>query len=166
MALRIAIERPALMRAVAAIVAAMPAHSSCEEPKVSVPVLLMNGTHDPLVPCQGGGVVPGHGKRGSVLSTAASIAIWVKLAGISSPPIITRFASDGRIDRSTVVKEAYVRGDSRPVVVLYRIEGGGHTEPSRSEIHSRIVTRLLGPQSHATEMADEVWNFFAARLQA
>ncbi len=164
MALRMAIERPTLIKAAAGIVAAMPAQSNCAAPTTSVPVLLMNGTHDPLVPYEGGYITPGGGKRGSVLSTAASIAIWTRLANISSPPLVIRITGEGGIDRTTIFKEVYARSDGRPVVVLYRVEGGGHTEPSRSEIYGRIITRLLGLQSHAIEMADEVWKFFAAQL--
>lgn len=82
MALRMAIERPREIAGVAAIVAAMPAKSQCAEPRVSVPVLFMNGTEDPILPFPGGPMRQG---RGSVLSAEQSVEIWRRLAGASLP---------------------------------------------------------------------------------
>jgi polyhydroxybutyrate depolymerase len=163
MALRMAIERPALVSAVAAVVAAMPAHSECATPAAPVPVLFMNGTADPLLPYEGGRVGGASGGRGTVLSTTASVAIWTHLAGISSRPEATRFFSMGKGAYGVVSRHIYAR-DGRPAVVLYRVEGGGHAEPSRSERYPWPSARVVGPQNVMIEMAEEVWSFFSAQV--
>lgn len=163
MALRMAIERPALVRAVAAVAAAMPAHSDCAKPTAPVPVLFMNGTEDPYIPYEGGSVGEASGRRGTVLSAAASVAAWTKLAGVSSPPDVMPFFAMGKGAYGRVVRYTYAR-DDRPTVVLYRVEGGGHAEPSRSERYPWPSARVLGPQNVMIEMAEEVWNFFSAQI--
>jgi polyhydroxybutyrate depolymerase len=163
MALRLAIEQPRLVAAVAAIVAAMPARSQCVEPTGSVPVLFMNGTSDPLLPYEGGpvgGSRGGGGDRGSVLSTEESVGIWRRLAGEALQSASTTFPDSSIPDSSHVVRTTYSKGDS-PVVVLYRIEGGGHSEPSPTERYARFYTDFAGPQNADIEMAPEVWSFFS-----
>lgn len=48
--------------------------------------------------------------------------------------------------------------------MFYRMDGGGHVEPSGRERHSRVVTAVLGPQNGDIETADVVWDFFARQL--
>jgi polyhydroxybutyrate depolymerase len=44
-------------------------------------------------------------------------------------------------------------------VALYRIIGGGHTEPSVEHRYRRLFRAVVGEQNHDIEMADEVWSF-------
>ena len=44
---------------------------------------------------------------------------------------------------------------------VYRIDGGGHNEPSIEERYRALFLRVVGEQNHDIEMADEVWAFFA-----
>jgi polyhydroxybutyrate depolymerase len=163
MALRMAIERPDVIAGAAAIVASMPARSECAAPTRSVPVLFMNGTDDPLIPFAGGPVGKGKFQRGSVLSTEASVALWAKLAGATSAPRTTVLPDRNAGDNSRVTREVHVNAQGRSVAMLYRIEGGGHLEPSRAERYPRWLTRILGRQNGDIEMADEIWAFFAAQ---
>jgi polyhydroxybutyrate depolymerase len=163
MALRMAIERPDMVTAAGAIIASMPARSECAAPRRFVPMLFMNGTTDPLMPFKGGSVGEGGFQRGSVLSTRASVDIWAKLSGASSIPDAIPVPELSTTDNSRVFRETYAMRNSRPVVVLYRIEGGGHLEPSRAERYPRWLSRLLGHQNGDVEMADEAWAFFAAQ---
>ena len=43
---------------------------------------------------------------------------------------------------------------------LYKIGGGGHTEPSIKERYSGPFELQVGLQNNDIEMADEVWQFF------
>ncbi|HKO89411.1 MAG TPA: alpha/beta hydrolase-fold protein [Burkholderiales bacterium] len=164
MALRMAIEQPDKIAAVAAIVAAMPANSQCPAPKQFVPVLLMNGTADPLLPYTGGAIANNDARRGSVISTQESIDMWRQLSGASPIPE-TKVLDDTNVeDRSRVTRLRYLK-DGLPVAVLYRIEGGGHAEPSRQERYARFFTRMVGAQNGDIDMAEEVWQFFSAQSQ-
>ncbi len=163
MALRMAIERPEMVAAAAAIIASMPAQSECVTPRRFVPILFMNGTDDPLMPFKGGVVGEDEFQRGSVLSTQASVDLWAKLSGASSIPEVTPMPDLSTEDNSRVFRDTYTARSGRPAVVLYRIEGGGHTEPSRKERYPRWLTRLLGKQNADIEMAGEVWAFFSSQ---
>lgn len=163
MALRLAIERPDMVTAAAAIIASMPAHSKCTLPTRFVPVLLMNGTDDPLMPFKGGSVGDDTFQRGSVLSTQASVYLWAKLSGASSIPEVTPMPDLSVEDNSRVFRETHAVRNGQPAVMLYRIEGGGHVEPSRKERYPRWLSRWLGMQNADIEMADAAWGFFAAQ---
>ena len=163
MALRLAIERPQIISAAAAIVAAMPVRSECPAPKRSVSILFMNGTHDPVMPFAGGRVGKGRHARGEVLSTETSVRLWARLAEASGAPSVAPLPDLANTDGSRAIREVHAQHRNRPVVVLYRIDGGGHVEPSRAERYPRWLMRLLGKQNGDVEMAEEVWAFFAAQ---
>ncbi|MCU0633598.1 MAG: alpha/beta fold hydrolase, partial [Gemmatimonadaceae bacterium] len=93
MTLRLAIEAPSRVAAAAPIVASMPARSECRAPTVPVPMLLINGTADPLVPYAGGQVAERFGSRGSVVSVDSAVATWRTLAGLCGPPVRERLPS-------------------------------------------------------------------------
>jgi polyhydroxybutyrate depolymerase len=163
MALRMAIERPDTITAAAAIVASMPARSECATPTRFVPMVFINGTNDPLMPFNGGSVGNDKFQRGSVLSTKASIAFWAKLSGAPSAPEVTRLPDLFIEDGCRVFREVHAKRNGRPIVILYRIEGGGHLEPSRKERYPRWLSRWLGKQSADIEMVDDVWTFFRSQ---
>lgn len=161
MALRLAVERPQLVAAVAAVAAAMPASSRCAPPRRSVPVLLLNGTEDRFSPWGGGAMAGQAGaSRGTVLSTDASIAVWTRLAGVARPADVVTLPRSRTVGTRVVRTTWGVPG--RPVAVLVRVEGGGHVEPSPTERYLPAVASILGRQDDTIEMADEVWRFFAA----
>ncbi len=163
MALRMAIERPDMVTAAAAIIASMPQRSECAAPTRFVPMLFINGTDDPLMPFKGGSVGNDKFQRGSVLSTQASVDLWAKLAGAASTPNTRPMPDLSADDNSRVFRDTYTTRSGRPAVMLYRIEGGGHTEPSRKERYPRWLTHWLGQQNADIEMADEVWTFFRSQ---
>ncbi len=157
MALRLAVERPKRFAGVAAIAAAMPTGGPCPAPTSPVPVLFMNGTRDGYVPFSGGPIARG---RGSVLSTPASGALWVRVNGASpsaEPESLPDLDPD---DGSRVTRERHHAGPAGAPVVLYRVEGGGHTEPSRRARYGGLLRRMSGQQNGDIEMAEEVWSFF------
>jgi polyhydroxybutyrate depolymerase len=162
MALRVAIEQPQRVAAVAAIVAAMPAKSECVAPTLAVPVLFMNGTDDPVLPYEGGPIA-GEG-RGSALSTEASARIWRRAAGITADP--RRFEiDDANTADSSRVELWRSWTNAVPQVEVYRIIGGGHVEPSQVERYRPFYLRNVGPQNGDIEMAEAVWRFFAAQAR-
>jgi polyhydroxybutyrate depolymerase len=164
MSLRLAIERPKSFRAVGAVVANMPAKSGCAPPSLPISVLLMNGTDDPINPFNGGGVGSGksYGTRGSVLSTDESIKFWLSHNKIANEAIRKTFVAKESSEADRIEKFAYCCGTNQSAVVLYRVEGGGHTEPSLTERYAGFFKRIVGAQSAAVEMADEVWAFFSS----
>ncbi len=161
MALRMAVERWNLFAAVAVVGAAMPDKPSCGPPKHPVPVLFMNGTADRHMPYKGGLVSwPPNPAHGSVFSTPESVRIWRLVDGTASRPAVKKFPDLDPKDGSRVIRYTYSGGIQGTQVVLYKVEGGGHSAPSIRERYSRLFEFFFGRQNHDIEMTREVWSFF------
>ncbi len=161
MALRLALEAPGNVRAVAPLIASLPAAGNfdCKPEGRPVSLLLMNGTRDPMNPYAGGtvalyGVI---GNRGAVLSTQATIDYWRELAGHAEEPELSELPDVDSEDDSTVLRSRW-HSDGKKDVVLYEIRGGGHSVPNQ---HAR-GPRILGATNGDIEAAREIWAFFAA----
>jgi polyhydroxybutyrate depolymerase len=161
MTYRLAAESPIRFAAHAPVVAAHPKSNECGAPTEPVSILIMNGTDDPLLPYAGGKVAKNdrHG-RGEVVSTAETVAFWVRHNGIETPPQKSDLPDVDKRDAGTVHVERYTGGRNGTEVVLYEVRGGGHTEPSLTEHYGRLYKFIVGPQNRDVEMAEEVWKFF------
>jgi polyhydroxybutyrate depolymerase len=62
-------------------------------------------------------------------------------------------------DKSTVEKYIYINGLNNTEVALFKIIGGGHTEPSITKRYGSRYLKLVGNQNNDIEMANEVWDF-------
>jgi polyhydroxybutyrate depolymerase len=154
MALRLALELSDQFAAVAVVSSAMPKVNACGPPAHPVSALFMNGTADPVLPYDGGEVAKAWGKRGSVISTDASVRYWVQHNQTKAEPEVTQ------VPPGAVTRYRYSGGKGGTEVVLYKIEGGGHTEPSIREHYSGPIESAVGAQNSDIEMADEIWGFF------
>lgn len=162
MVLRLAMEKGANFKAVASIVASMPEVNKCIETNAPISVMFMNGTKDPLVPYTGGKVGRKRHQegRGTVIATEDAVQYWVQNNNITSRPKISLLPNRVRRDRSMVSVHQYSDGVQGKEVVLYKVVGGGHTEPSNSERYRKIYKIIVGNQNYDIEMVDEVWKFF------
>jgi polyhydroxybutyrate depolymerase len=130
-------------------------------PSRPVPMLLMNGTADPLIPYQGGRgtsrfAVPGF------WSTQMTLDFWRRANGCDTQDTATADLDDrDRADESTVTLIASRCPPGRDVV-LYRVNNGGHRMPGSfpDARFPRIVTLLLGPQNRDIDGAETIWEFF------
>jgi polyhydroxybutyrate depolymerase len=160
MALRLALEAPELVRAVAPVAASLPAERNmdCKPAGRPVSVLIMNGTADPMNPFAGGDVALYGllGNRGAVLSSAESIDYFRDIAGYDAAAERLTLP-DAAPDDGTTVEVTRWRAPGRKSVALYAIRNGGHNAP-----HPELeIPRLLGPTNHDISAAREVWRFFA-----
>ena len=124
---RLAVEIPEQVRSVATVAATMPlALSSLQSLKKPIPIMLIHGTDDPLVPYEGGNVKAG--ARGPILSARDSALKWAKLNGCAPSPEITYLPN--RVEDSTRIRlEKYGPCNEDAEVILLVVEGGGHTWP-------------------------------------
>jgi len=129
---------------------------SPRRPAKPVSVLAINGTRDPLVPYEGGGVGLHH-KRGEVLSVARTLDFWVAADNCSPKPETTDIPNVDPHDGIKVVCERYSGGRDSSEVILYRVEGGGHTWPSGA----RRVARF-GKTARDIDATEVIWEFFAS----
>ncbi len=158
MALRLACERSRLFAGFAAVIANLPRslRTGCR-PEVPVPVLVMAGTADPLVPFEGGGV--GFlGGRGQVISARDTVGLFVDRNGCRPLPETTLLPDPRRDDGSRVRRLWHrpCRGGSE--VLFYVVEGGGHTWPGRPI--RGLPARLVGPTNLDIDATALIWEFF------
>ncbi len=165
MVLRLALEAPDLVVAVASVVAAMAADSECSAMNQAVSVLFMNGTADPLVPYEGGQISGKDIGRGTVLSTDASVNYWLGVNDIAMAAQERDFENKSAVDQSTVKSFLYNNDLTNHAVALYKVTGGGHVEPSVKYQFSAVYELLVGKQNHDIEMAEEVWSFVKAKTR-
>lgn len=127
-----------------------------------LPMLIMNGTADPLIPYEGG--------RGSSYfaadgfwSTEKTVAFWRELNGCEPGDGSTTDLPDRTpADQSTVTRISS-RCPTGHDVVLYRVNDGGHRMPGLSPDarFPKIATGLLGPQNSDIDGAETIWTFFS-----
>ncbi len=161
MALRLAVCLWNKITAVASVAAAMPAVSECPEPSHPISVLFMNGTDDNHMPYNGGIIGnPPNPDHGTALSTDTSVKIWIKINQTDTIPEKYTFPDLDTSDGGIVEKFLYKNGNNGTQVVLYKINGGGHSAPSIQERYSSLYERYFNKQNHDIEATNEIWMFF------
>ncbi len=157
LSIKLAREIPDKITAFASMLATHAVNSTCESSDVPVSALFMNGTADPIVAYEGGTVMNGNVE---LYSTEETIDYWVSRNGTDTSPEKSGFTDLDINDSSTVERYTYRNGINGSEVVLYKVIGGGHANPSRLERYNSIEISKRGNQNGDIEMADEVWNFF------
>jgi polyhydroxybutyrate depolymerase len=164
MTLRLGCELDSRLAAIAPVIANMPKAIAADcRPEGPLPVLLMNGTGDPLVPWEGGQVSVFRKERGEVLSTNATLGFWVGHNDCAAKPDVTVLPDMDPDDGSTVRVIRYSGPGNDCDVVLYAIEGGGHTFPGSP---GRNMPRLLGNRNEDIDAAAVIWAFFSRHRNA
>ena len=157
MSFRLGCSLPDKIRGIAPVTAQIP---SAIEPlcrsESAVSLAVFNGTEDPLVPYSGGQITVLRKQRGKVLSTDETIRIWRKKNRCTSEAMTTQLP-DIVADGTRVTKIEYSRCDNESKVVLYRIEGGGHTWPDGRQY---LPVRWIGRTTRDINGCDEIWEFF------
>jgi polyhydroxybutyrate depolymerase len=155
---RFAMERAKLFAGVAAISASVPAPSNlaCTPSGAAMPVMIINGTDDPINPFNGGNVMLGSANLGPVYSSEGTAQYWAKLNGITGGPDVKRLPHKSTSD-PTYVEEMTWSAPGKPGVVLYVVHGGGHVVPTRSPQN----WGGLGRETRDLDAPVAIWDFFA-----
>ena len=158
MALRMLCEASELLAGAATVIASMPAATGARcRPRRPVPVIMFNGTEDPLVPYRGGGVGLGgwQGRVWSAEGTAAFLARANGCAAASREPL-----GDSSSRRAVrIMRLDWRRCSSERGVTLYRIEGGGHQVFG----HTNFFPLVLGSGTDRISATDIIMTEFARR---
>ena len=154
-AYRLACDLPGVLAAIAPVAGAVPA-ALAERCAGAAPVAVaaFQGTADPLLPYGGGG--RGASGRGEVLSALRSAELWARVDGCGATPELEA-PRDSVRDGTRVRPRRWTGCRTGREVVLYTIEGGGHTWPGGPPVAPRVgrVTREL-------DATETIWAFFAA----
>ncbi len=143
-------EKIAAIAPVAATMAISIAESS--RPKKPVAVIDFHGTKDEHNYWEGGGRA-----GGKTLSVPALIQWWVERNDCPRSPK-TESLPDKEDDGTRVKRETYGPGKDGVEVVLYTIEGGGHTWPGGWQYYPE---ERIGKTSRDINASELMWEFFA-----
>lgn len=145
--------------AIAPVAAEMPKYLYCT-PGRPVPVLMINGTSDPVVSYGGGSSRAGSYLR---LSAADSAKDWGQLDGCEEKP--QRTISHRTTKKGTDTRvETYTGCKAGTEVALYSIEGAGNTWPGGEQY---LDEKSIGKTSNDLNADEIIWKFLEAyRLPA
>ena len=126
-----------------------------EAPPSALPVVLIHGTGDPLVPYEGGmASLWGFQPRGLGLSARQTAAYYAERNGITQGPESRQFAGAAESGKTWVERTDF-RQDGHEPVTLYTVHGGGHVIPG-----PKRAPRILGRSTPHLVAAEVVADFF------
>jgi polyhydroxybutyrate depolymerase len=152
MSFRIACELPKRIAAIGVIAANLPralAERCSSGPPV--PVMIIDGTEDKLMPWAGGEIV---GERGAVLSATATAQTFTLRIG-SPVETVEPLPSFANADPTRVKRHRWKTG-SGAEIVLYEVEGGGHTWPGGAQY---LPEAVIGRTSRQIDASREIIEF-------
>lgn len=151
MAYRLATELPDRVAAAAAFIANRPVPTECPD-SAPVPMMIVNGTEDRIMPYDGGSII---NDRGEVISAEATRDYWISVNQANAlNPKITQLTDRDPDDDSVIICEDYSASGSGAMVRFCTVKGGGHTMPS---VEHGVI---LGRQNRDIEGARLAWEFF------
>lgn len=167
MSMRLGCEKPSLVGAIAPVISTMPEviAQMCRSAR-PLPAMFMAGTADPLMPYDGkpNAFLLGRGNNTPMLSMPATLDLWRARNGCTVKGVAKDLPNLNKNDRSTVTRIEYRTCKSGAPVIHYRVNDGGHREPSMppQEIRGRFAQ--LGPQNGDIDGPEEIWRFFTTQI--
>ncbi len=157
MSLRLACEAADRLAGVVTIVGSLGEDTAATcHPARPVPLLMLNGTEDPLVPYDGGAVGLLGGERGSVIAVEATLALFAQANGCQEAKLE---AIDDPAPRDGIgVEELAYQGCAAPTT-LVRYLGGGHGWPGAGQYLGKALIGVVPDGPEANEL---LLDFFGA----
>jgi len=136
MAYKLGMLMPGKIRAITAIIANLPddQNMDCAGLNQPMPVMIINGTADPVNPYDGGLMQTGSFKAGTVRSTEQSLQYWAGLAGYKGNPAKQAMRDTDPADGKMIERYTYQQRN-KPEVVLLKVIGGKHDYPNDIDVH-------------------------------
>lgn len=136
-----------------------------------VSILAIHGTADTVLPWDGGLVQVGDLPAAEVFAVETAMAFWRDNNGCTSEAVVTELPDIDTSDGTTVSRTEYLDCTGNAAVVLYTIEGGGHSWPSgdpradfkQIDAISRGDNR--GNTSQDIVASDVIWEFFSQHVR-
>ncbi len=105
-----------------------------------ITVIVMMGTADPIVPYEG------YGSLNVTYSTDETIAYWCGVDNTTTGPVTTAWGPTA-LDLTVVTRYVYSGGTDGTEVILFKVDGGGHTWPGGplySPYVGKVTTHIDG----------------------
>ena len=156
MSFRLACQLSHKIAAIAAVTASM-SETFTYEPSTPISVLIINGTDDPLVPYSGGEIRFLRRTHGKVKSTDDTFSFWRKHNKCDRTSLRVNRFNKIDSDGTSVNHKVYGNCQQKTEVILYSIEGGGHTWPQGFQY---LPEGLIGKTSQEIDATSTIWIFF------
>ena len=144
--------------AIAPVGAAMPKTMICV-PSRPVPVVMINGTSDPVVP-HGGGTE--HNLQVRVISVEDTAKAWAKIDRCAEKPSQTKLPAREKGGMETKV-ETYDGCHEGAQVVSFNVKGAGNTWPGGEQYQ---VEKQVGKTSQDLNANETIWSFLVTKKLA
>lgn len=158
MVFRLAAEAAGEFAGLAAIAATQPTDDNfaCAAPTQGVPMLLIGGTRDPIVP-YGGGMISlfGMQPRGTARSFTDTARFYAERNGITATPATSALSPSVGSGPTSVTVSRAVQGGKLPVTA-YTVLGGGHVVPGPDSAFPRLMGRI----DRHLDAPTVIWDFF------
>jgi polyhydroxybutyrate depolymerase len=155
MSLRVGCALSDRIAAVAALGAAMPKTMICV-PTRPVPLVMINGTSDPIVPYGGG---TEHNRNLAVISVEDSAKAWARIDRCAEKPDKSKLSPQAKGGMETKV-DTYNGCQQNAQVVLYSVKGAGNTWPGGEQYEAE---KTIGKTSQDMNANEVLWSFFVTR---
>ena len=153
-AFRLACELSEYIAAIGPVAGAMPDNPALKcSPHEPISVVAIHGTEDKIILWDGGDAAGGR-----TLSLPESIRRWVRINECPTTPRILYEPDRDTKDGTRVKREEYGPCRHGSEVVLYVIEGGGHTWPGGKEVF--YIGTKSGRVSRDIDATEVIWDFF------
>lgn len=124
-------------------------------PSVPVSVFIIHGTKDPMVPYAGGDV--DYHDNGRIISTVDTVKMWTQRDGFTAKPETGTLADLDPDDHCRVQWTRWMKGKMDTEVLLFAIEGGGHTWPGGPQF---LPVSIIGHVCRDFDAAEAISDFF------
>ena len=156
MSFYLALNAPEKFAGAAPVAISMPIHMINDDANVSpIPMMIIFGDEDPLVPFNGGEISLWNIKRGKVVPVKDAVDFWVKNNKCNEEPDVTYL--NKKMDKTKAIKYVYSPKQDGAEVVYWLIEGGGHTWPGGWQYLPKFV---VGVTSKEIDASEEILKFF------
>ncbi|MCM3670922.1 hypothetical protein M3181_18335 [Mesobacillus maritimus] len=144
---RLAVELSDKIAGIGAVTGHLGSMYEDKTPKAPITVVHVMGDTDPVVPFEG--------RPGSLLSVDETINYWKQANGTVSKARVTELPQTVEGDPTKIFREVYGGGKYGTEVILYKVEGGGHTWPGGPQY---LKPNQIGLTSYHIHASEAIWD--------
>lgn len=144
---RLAIELSDRLAGIGAVAGTIATPIATQKPRSPVPVVLMMGTDDPIVPYEG--------VSGYSLSAEETVDYWKNANALDAKPSTKTLGQLDKTDKTKVIRKKYKQAGQQAEVTFYKVIDGGHTWPGGPQYAKPSKVGLTSKQLEASKV---IWN--------
>jgi polyhydroxybutyrate depolymerase len=158
MALRLGIAMPEKLAAVATVSGLLPKQLARFNNGKPVPVLIIHGTGDRVVPWAGGMLKSGEKQRGEVMSFVDTALFWARNNGCRAPAELIVLPDADPADGTLAFQVSYTCCNPGSEVLLVAIHDGNHSWPGTELL---LPEKKVGKTCRDINATRYIWDFFS-----